>query len=194
MTSGCTLLTLAIFSSRISIAISVCEHVVNARAAAAQVGHRHLRKLRARVPARATAAARCVIFCPCARWQESWYVTRALTGPMRGIERDGGQKLVHIASSCATKCARLCAYAGSCSSSSSYSFSVEPQPAALLMIASNLPLQNRVDVLPRQLARWIAHSGMDVQRAATGLPGGNHHFAAVLAQHAHGRFIQARER
>src|ERR1022692_3957613 len=39
----------------------------------------------------------------------------------------------------------------------------------------------------------FAQAGVQVKGAAAALPGGHHHFAAVLLQHAHGGFVQARE-
>ena len=48
-------------------------------------------------------------------------------------------------------------------------------------------------LLPRQLARFVANSRMNVQRAAAGLARRDRYLAAVFPQHAHRRFVQTRE-
>ena len=81
------------------------------------------------------------------------------------IELDGREKFVDVLH----QRGELLGAQRSSSSNSSYSLSVDPQPPALVMIASKPPSDQRVDILPRQLARGIAQAGVDVQRAAAGL-------------------------
>ena len=50
-----------------------------------------------------------------------------------------------------------------------------------------------IDVAAGQLARLIAHAGVQVQRAATALVFRDHHLAAVLLQYPNGSLIQPRE-
>ncbi len=78
-------------------------------------------------------------------------------------------------------------------SSSSYSFSVDPQPAALVMMASKLPLQIGVDVACAPVCAHLRQAGVDVQRTAAILRFRDHHLAAVLLQDAHRGLIQTGE-
>ena len=61
------------------------------------------------------------------------------------------------------------------------------------MMASKTAVEDGVDIAAGQLARLVAHSGMQVQGAATALALRHHHLAAVALQHAHRGLIQARE-
>src|SRR5579871_2390084 len=54
-------------------------------------------------------------------------------------------------------------------------------------------LEQRVDITAGQLASFFAPPGMDMKRATATLCGGDGNFAAVLAQHAHGGFVQPRK-
>ena len=49
---------------------------------------------------------------------------------------------------------------------------MEPQPAALVMIASKPPLSQRLDIAPGKLLRIRAQPGVQVERAAASLPAG----------------------
>jgi hypothetical protein len=51
-----------------------------------------------------------------------------------------------------------------------------------------------VDIAAGQRARVAGKAGMQMQRAAAALPGGDHHFATVALQHAHAGLMQAGER
>ena len=89
--------------------------------------------------------------------------------PMLAIQLDAREELRDIAHQRWRTRAPLRHTRGSSSSSSPYSFSVDPQPAALVMMASKPPAEDGVDIAAGQLAGLVAHAGMQVQRAAAAL-------------------------
>jgi hypothetical protein len=54
-------------------------------------------------------------------------------------------------------------------------------------------VHQRVDIAPRQAARFVPQARMNVQRAAAALTAGHHHLAAILLQDTDGGLIQSGE-
>ena len=70
---------------------------------------------------------------------------------------------------------------------------MEPQPAALVITASKFSAKENIEIHAREGTRHVAHAGVSRQRPATGLAGGDDHFAAVRGQNANGRVVQRRK-
>ncbi len=86
------------------------------------------------------------------------------------------------------------AYSASCSSSSPYSFSVDPQPPALVMIASKPSIHAEASIFRRASLRASSRIPACTCKAPQ-QPwlAGIDHFTAILLQHTHGGFVQTRE-
>ena len=89
------------------------------------------------------------------------------------VQFDARQELGDVPSAGARTRAPWRRTAGSSASNSPYSFRVEPQPAALVMIGVEAAAKHGVDIAPRQLAGFLAKARMKVQRAAASLPFGD---------------------
>ena len=74
-----------------------------------------------------------------------------------------------------------------------YSFSVEPQPAALVRMASKSSAGKAAKIRAREIAGHVAHAGVSGQCAAADLSGGHDDFAAVGLQHADGGAVEFAE-
>ena len=61
------------------------------------------------------------------------------------------------------------------------------------MMASKSAVEHCIDIATRQLARFAANAGVDVQCATTALSGGHHDLATIFLKHAHRGFVQPGE-
>ena len=116
----------------------------------------------------------------------------------RGSSRKGAVRPRSARNSVTSRILPENAAASSCSRASDakrcvYSFSVEPQPAAFVMMASKSFAGKRSEIGAREIASHIAHSGMRRERAAAGLSGGHDDFAAVRLQDANRGAIEFAE-
>ena len=71
--------------------------------------------------------------------------------------------------------------------------SVEPQPAALVMMASNSSPAKASEIFAREIARGVADSGVGGERSAAQLIFGDDDFDAVGVEDADGGVVEARE-
>ena len=70
---------------------------------------------------------------------------------------------------------------------------MEPQPAALVTMASNVVEKESCEVLAGEIAGGVAHSGVGGEGAAAELRCGHDDFAAVGGEHTDGGFVEVRE-